>query len=133
MLMSSILPYIQLLAIVPLLHDIQGGDPPACKAETCLTWLHAPTRERPHAQVLALARSLFENTDAVVRADSVRQGMQRMLSTELPWVEERKQRARQLVCWYASMALNVNKTALENLAVLQRHLDALSLHQRLVL
>ena len=85
------------------------------------------------AQVLVLARSLFEKTDAVVRADNVARGIQDMLSAELPWAEERKRRARQLVCWYASMALHVNKTAAENVAVLQRHLDALAQQRRIML
>ena len=44
------------------------------------------------AQVLVLARSLFEKTDAVVRADNVARGIQHMLSAELPWGEERKRR-----------------------------------------
>lgn len=83
--------------------------------------------------VLTLARSAFEHTDAVVRADSIGLGMRRMLQRELPWADERKRRQRQVVCWYRRMSLNVGKAAEENLAVLQAHLDALELTPRLVL
>ena len=83
--------------------------------------------------VLTLAHGLFESTDAVVRADNVRKGMRRIHRTELPWSDERKKRAQQIVCWYKSTSLHVSKSARENVAVLQGHLDALALERRLLL
>ena len=50
--------------------------------------------------VLVLAQSMFEGTDAVVRADAVEDDMERMVKSELPWSEDRRTLARKLTCWY---------------------------------
>ena len=74
--------------------------------------------------VLVLAQSMFEGTDAVVRADAVEDGMERMVKSELPWSEDRRTLARKLTCWYTRMSLSTEKTAEENVGVLQAHLNA---------
>jgi|Transcript_37682 hypothetical protein len=84
--------------------------------------------------VLTLARSLWYKTDAVVFDESIARGLARMLDpSESPWPEWRKMRQRQAVCWYRKMALNTAYTPEENVAVLQRQLDAMNMTQPLVL
>ena len=80
--------------------------------------------------VLSLAHGFFQQTDALVSDDDAMRGMRRMVKSELPWAEARKQRQRQIVCWYDRMALKVGNGARQNVAVLQAHIDALELPRR---
>ena len=85
---------------------------------------------RTQSPVLSLARGLFQDTDAVVTRPSpdasLQSSMRRMHHKELPWSEERRKRARQLLCWYEQNSLHVNSTPAANVAVLQGHLEALA-------
>merc|ERR1712228_487263 len=72
------------------------------------------------------ARSLWHRTDGVIFSENITEGLAHMLEPSVsPWPEQRKLRQRQLACWYRRMALDVAKTAAENVQVLQMHLDAL--------
>jgi hypothetical protein len=76
--------------------------------------------------VLSLARGFFSETDALISDDSAMRGMERTLA-ELPWPPQRRRRQRQIVCWYDRMSLKTSNTPRQNVAVLQRHIDALKL------
>ena len=69
--------------------------------------------------VLTLARSLFQDTDAVVHEEGVLAGLERMART--PWDEARRLRQRQIVCWYERTSMSVQKSAGQNIAVLEGH------------
>jgi len=75
--------------------------------------------------ILTVARSMFSQTDAVVYDPDPARGLARMLDDGLAahWTAERQRRQRQVACWVARMSMNINKTAQENVDVLQRHLD----------
>lgn len=77
--------------------------------------------------VLTLARGFFTLTDAVISDHDPMRGLERMRTAGLPWSEERQQRQRQVVCWYDRMSLHMNGTGSQNVAVLQRHIEALAL------
>ena len=83
--------------------------------------------------VLALARGFFSSTDALVSEESVERGLSRMLRRELPWSEMRRERQRQVVCWYDRMSLKATGTGAQNIRVIQSHLDALNLPRQMVL
>ena len=92
------------------------------------THTHRPApRTDTTSPVLTLARGFFHNTEAVVYETDARRGMTRMMEQELPWAEKRKERQRQVVCWYNRMSLKGYRTAIENIEVLQQHVDALGL------
>ncbi len=86
--------------------------------------------------VLTLARSLFQKTDAVIASSDMEEGLRKMRSLivtvdggasdahplpSLQWDETRRERQRQIVCWYERSSLNWNKSAAENLEVLENH------------
>jgi len=83
--------------------------------------------------VLALARGFFSSTDAVISDDDVQRGLTRMVTHELPWAEARKERQRQVVCWYDRMSLKAAGTGAQNIRVIQSHMDALQLPRRITL
>ena len=75
--------------------------------------------------VLTLARSLFQATDAVIRANGIREGLERMAMTR--WNQTNRLRQRQVVCWYKQNSLDVMKTTPENIAVLEAHFRSAAL------
>jgi len=77
--------------------------------------------------VLTTALSLFALTDAVLYDPAnVTRGLQQAVDAELPWSDARRLRQRQVVCWLARRSLNVDKSAQENIDVLQAHLQELN-------
>lgn len=65
--------------------------------------------------------------------NDVERGLRRMLHTEVPWSKARRQRQRQVVCWYDRMCLKGTNTGEQNLGVIQAHVDALALPRPIVL
>ena len=74
--------------------------------------------------VLSCARSMFMATDGVVyEASNVTRGLETMQAMPR-WPEWRKDRQRQLACWYESVSMSSRKSASENIRVMDYHFRA---------
>ena len=85
--------------------------------------------------VLTCGPSMWAQTDGVLHDSNLTRGLHMMvgLLANAGWSDERVDRQRQAVCWYESHSMHAGKTADENIAVLQAHLDAIERAGRLVL
>ena len=61
-------------------------------------------------------------TEAVVHDDDCAAALQKMAGIEA-WGDDRKAKQRQVLCWYGRNSMSVYKSAEENLAVFQRHVE----------
>ena len=77
---------------------------------------------------------MWTQTEAVLHDGNLSRGLHMMagLLANAGWSDERVDRQRQAVCWYESHSMNDGKTAGENIAVLQAHLDAMGSVGRLI-
>ena len=84
--------------------------------------------------VLTCGPSMWTQTEAVLHDGNLSRGLHMMagLLANAGWSDERVDRQRQAVCWYESHSMNDGKTAGENIAVLQAHLDAMGSLGRLI-
>ena len=77
--------------------------------------------------VLTCGPSMWTQTEGVLHDSDLARGLHMMAGflANAGWSDERVDRQRQAVCWYESHSMNAGKTADENIAVLQAHLDAI--------
>ena len=57
--------------------------------------------------VMSVAKSMFMRTDALIYDPDVRRGLTRIFNESSPWPEWRKERQRQIMCWYERMSMKV--------------------------